>query len=226
MITFYQVEWCPECHSVRQLMTELGLSYTIVNVAADREQRPDVVAVSGQSGVPMLDDEGEVLVGADEILAHLRVTYPAPTDSAAHAKRGAWRTSLTLGAPPQEALARLKDLLAGKDFLVAAEIAGPAIDARLPEDYVLLGVSIPLAAARAYEVDPRAPSAMLLPVSVAPADGGGSVVSAADPVAQVWLFGSTPLRKVEHMVKGRLTEVLAELEATFSEATPSGRTAG
>jgi glutathione S-transferase len=222
MITFYQLEWCPDCHTVRQVLTELGLTYTTVNVAADREQRPDVMAVSGQSGVPLLEDGTDVYVGAGEIVAHLRDTYPAPTDSAEHAKRGAWRLSRALAAPPRDALARVKELLAGKEFVVVAELPGPAVDPRLPAEYTLLQVSLPAASARAYEVDERAPAAMLLPVSVAPRDGGGSVVAAADPVGQVWLFSSPALRKVQQMVKGRLVEVFAELGAA---ASPSGRTA-
>ena len=34
MLTLYQVEWCPYCHRVRQVMTELGLTYITVNVQA------------------------------------------------------------------------------------------------------------------------------------------------------------------------------------------------
>jgi glutaredoxin len=37
MITFHQLEWCPDCHRVRQVMTELELTYTTVNVAADKD---------------------------------------------------------------------------------------------------------------------------------------------------------------------------------------------
>ena len=61
MLTFYQVEWCPACHIVRQTLTELGLTYTAVNVAADPDERAEVVAVSGQPSVPMLQDGDKVL---------------------------------------------------------------------------------------------------------------------------------------------------------------------
>lgn len=212
MIRFYQLEWCPECHTVRQAMTELGLSYDIVNVAADREHRPDVVAVSGQSGVPVLDDGGHAYVGADEILPHLRETYPAPADAPEHVKRGAWRLSRRLPEGPADALARLREMLAAKGLAVVAETRGGDIAPSLPDDYVQLSVTLPEAAAQAFAADPLAPAALLLPVAVVP-DGAdaGSTISAADPVGQVWLYGAPPLRKAQHRVKARLAEALKEL---------------
>jgi glutaredoxin len=39
MITLYQAEWCEYCHRVRQTLTELGLTYTAVNVPFDRSAR-------------------------------------------------------------------------------------------------------------------------------------------------------------------------------------------
>jgi glutathione S-transferase len=210
MIRLFQLEWCPECHTVRQVMTELGVSYGLVNVAADRELRPDVVAVSGQSAVPVLEDGSNAYVGANEILEHLRRTYPAPADTAEHARRGAWRTSRSVSLEPPAALARVRELLRDKELVIVAETRGPAIDESLPEDYVQLYVALPAAAARAFDVDPLAPAALLLPIAVVPADGG-SIVTAADPVGQVWLYAEAPLRKAQHLVKGRLAEVLKEL---------------
>jgi glutathione S-transferase len=210
MIRFYQLEWCPECHTVRQAMTELGLSYDVVNVAADRAHRPDVVAVSGQSGVPVLEDDGHAFVGADEILPHLRTSYPAPADEPEHERRGAWRLSRTLPLAPAEALSRLREVLEERGLTVVAETPGSAIGGGLPDEYVQLHVALPEAAAKAFAADPLAPAALLLPIAVVPSDGG-STVAAADPVGQVWLYGAPPLRKAQHLVKSRLGEALKEL---------------
>ena len=211
MIRFYQLEWCPECHTVRQAMTELGLTYETVNVAADRDHRADVVAVSGQSGVPVLDDGGHAYVGADEIIPHLRESYPAPADAPEHVRRGAWRLSRALGVPPGTALSRLRDALRERGLTVVAETRGTGIDPSLPDDYVQLSVALPEAAVKAYTADPLAPAALLIPVAVVPADGGGSTVAAADPVGQVWLYGAPSLRKAQHLIKGRLAEAVKEL---------------
>jgi hypothetical protein len=76
---------------------------------------------------------------------------------------------------------------------------------------VLLEVAVPVAAVKSVEIDPLAPAAVLLPIAVMPAGGGGSVVATADPVSQVWLYGEPPLTKIQSAVKKRLVEVLEEL---------------
>ena len=211
MITFYQLEWCPSCHTIRQLLTELGLTYTTVNVAADPDARPDVVAISGKRGVPVLQDGDRVLGDTGEILDYLRATYPAAEDAPAHARRGAWRMSHKVSLPPRAALARLKELLADNGFEIVTQVKGPKIAEALPDEYVLLHVAIPAAAAKAFESDPLAPSALLLPIAVVPVEGGSSVVASADPVGQVWLYSEPALRTVLAPVKKRLTELLAAL---------------
>ena len=54
MITLYQSEWCFYCHTVRQTLTELGLTYTIVNVPAAKADRVELLAIAGQDSVPVL----------------------------------------------------------------------------------------------------------------------------------------------------------------------------
>lgn len=211
MITLYETEWCPDSHRVRQLLTELGLSYTAVNVAADKEQRPEVVAVSGQTGVPVLQDGDKVYVDPDDALEYLRATYPRPGDADRHAAMGAWRRSKSLSVPPRTAQARLAELLLAQELTIVSKLTGTQIDPHLPEEYVLLHVGAPAAIARTFELDPRAPAALLVPIAVVPAEGGGSVVAAADPVGQVWLYGDPALRRVQGAVKQRLLEVFKEL---------------
>jgi len=211
MLTLYQVEWCPSCHRVRQVMTELGLTYVTVNVQADRDERADVLAVSDQSGVPVLQDGDKVFSDSDEILEYLSGAYPAPEDAGQHVAAGAWRAAVAVSLAPRAALARLKQSLEEKGFKIVAQIKGPKISELLPKEYVLLEVAVPVAAVKAVDIDPLAPAAVLLPMAVMPADGGGSVVATADPVGQVWLYGEPPLTKIQSAVKKRLAEVLEEL---------------
>jgi len=211
MLTLYQVEWCPSCHRVRQVMTELGLTYVTVNVQADRDERADVLAVSDQSGVPVLQDGDKVFSDSDEILEYLSGAYPAPEDAGRHAAAGAWRAAVAVSLSPRAALARLKQSLEEKGFRIVAQIKGPKIGEPLPKEYVLLEVALPMAAVKAVGIDPLAPAAVLLPMAVMPAEGGGSVVATADPVGQVWLYGEPSLTKTQSAVKKRLAEVLEEL---------------
>ncbi len=211
MLTLYQAEWCPFCHTVRQVLTELGLTYVAVNVAARRDERADVMALADDPTIPVLQDGDKVLNDSDEIIAYLRSTYPAPADAEEHAAQGAWRAAGALSLPPRAALARLRELLEAKGFKIVSQIRGPKIDERLPKEYVILHVTIPVAAVKSVEIDPLAPAAVLLTMAVLPADGGGSVIATADPVGQVWLYGEPPLNRVQAKVKERLAAVLNEL---------------
>ena len=211
MLTLYQSEWCPYCHRVREVLTELGLTYIAVNVAARREERADVIAISGQDGVPTLQDGDRVFTNSDEIIEYLQAAYPAPADAEEHAAHGTWRATAALSLPPRAALARLRELLKSKGFTIVSQIRGPKISERLPKEYVLLHVTIPVAAVKTVELDPLAPGAVLVPMAVLPADGGGSVVATADPVGQVWLFGEPALNKIQSKVKERLLQVFDAL---------------
>jgi glutaredoxin len=146
MITLYQSEWCFFSHRVRQVLTELGLTYTTVNVPAAREDRAELMAIAGQDGAPVLTDGDKIYRESDEIITYLRATYPAPEDADDHAALGAWRAAKTVSLAPRAALARLRELLEEKGFVTLAQIKGPKIDERLPKEYVLLQVTVPVAA--------------------------------------------------------------------------------
>jgi glutaredoxin/uncharacterized protein (DUF302 family) len=211
MITLYQAEWCFYCHTVRQTLTELGLTYTIVNVPAANEERAELMAIAGQDSVPVLTDGDKVFGDSGEILEYLRATYPAPADADEHAAMGAWRSAMMVSLAPRAAIARLKELLEKKGFVVLAQVRGTKINERLPAEYVILQVTVPVAAVKTLDIDPLAPVAIMFPIAVIPTEDGKSVVASADPVGQVWLYGEPELRDVQAAVKKRLAEVLEEL---------------
>lgn len=211
MLTLYQTEWCPFCHRVRQTLTELGLTVTMVNVPASADGRAELEAISGQRSVPALTDGDKILTGSDEIIEYLIATYPAPDDAGAHARAGAWRTTTTVSLAPRAALAHLLELLADKGLGVFAQMSGPDIDARLPKDYALLQVGVPAAAARAFDIDEAAPTAIMFPLAVVPTKDGRSRIAAAHPAGQVWLYGEPGLHRVQVAVNKRLREVIEAL---------------
>lgn len=211
MLNLYQVEWCPSCHGVRQALTELGLTYVAVNVPCKRDERAQVMAVSGQSGVPVLQDGDRVLTDSTVIIDYLRATYPQRSDSDEHAARGAWRIMRQLSISPHATLSRLRQLLLDQGYEILFEAGGSDIGDALPRDYVLLGVLARDTASQAYECDARAPSALVMTIAVAPEAGGASSVTAADPVSVVWLYANAPLRRVQAAAKQRLAELLAAI---------------
>lgn len=74
-LTFYHVNWCPECALIRAKLEELGIPYDEVVVPDFRPMRKQVYEVSGQYYVPVLKDGDKVFIETREILAHLDAQY-------------------------------------------------------------------------------------------------------------------------------------------------------
>ena len=77
-ITFYAVRGCPYCAKVRSTLDELDLEYETVEVPRSRAERTEVERISGQTGVPVIDDPDHDVHGmaeSAEIVAYLRETY-------------------------------------------------------------------------------------------------------------------------------------------------------
>lgn len=74
-LTFYHVDWCPDCLIVRRKLDELGLDYHAVVVPDIRRLRTQVYQVSGQYYVPVLQDGDVVLTETADILAYLEERY-------------------------------------------------------------------------------------------------------------------------------------------------------
>ncbi|MFE0461431.1 glutathione S-transferase N-terminal domain-containing protein [Kitasatospora sp. NPDC058965] len=82
MLTLYQREPCPYCKPVRELLTELQVSYVNVNVPKPRDERHELIAATGSKFIPALVDGDTVLPGRLEdpahLLAYLRQRYGTP----------------------------------------------------------------------------------------------------------------------------------------------------
>lgn len=65
-ITVYSTTTCPWCKKAKQLMDDNKITYTERNVAIDAAARSDMVKKSGQLGVPVIDIDGQIIVGYDE----------------------------------------------------------------------------------------------------------------------------------------------------------------
>lgn len=76
MIKLYQLENCPYCKVVREKLQELQISYINIPVPKAKEERKELVEVSGQQFVPCMVD-GDTLIADDEqaICEYLERTY-------------------------------------------------------------------------------------------------------------------------------------------------------
>lgn len=206
MLTLYQVEWCPYCHRVRQVLTELGLAFAAVNVPARQEERAAVVALTGEPAVPVLQDGDRVVAQSQRIVEYLRATYPEPEDADEHRARSAYRNTVHTCLAPPAATARLRALLEQQGFAVLAEVSGDTVSPRLPPGYRLVYAALSATAAMAVEADPAAPAAVALPFVVTP-QGEGSLVAAPDPVGPVWVYGDPRLLKPLAALRERMAKV-------------------
>ena len=65
-ITNYSTPTCHYCHMAKDFLTENNISFTDHNVAEDAEKRQEMLEKTGQMGVPVIDIEGEIMVGFNE----------------------------------------------------------------------------------------------------------------------------------------------------------------
>jgi glutaredoxin 3 len=61
----YGAEWCAFCHQAMQYFDKLGVKYTYKNVDLNQDDARAAVEKSGQTGIPVLDIDGEIIVGFD-----------------------------------------------------------------------------------------------------------------------------------------------------------------
>ena len=64
-VTVYGTLTCPYCVRAKQFLTENNIPFTNYDVSVDQAKAEEMVQKSGQMGVPVLDIDGEIIVGFD-----------------------------------------------------------------------------------------------------------------------------------------------------------------
>jgi len=71
-VNIYTTPTCAYCHQAKQYFKENNVTYTEYNVADDREKAEEMVNMTGQMGVPVIEIGDELVVGFDKkIVAQL-----------------------------------------------------------------------------------------------------------------------------------------------------------
>ena len=65
-VKVYSTSTCPWCIRVKQFLKENNVVFEDYDVGIDQSKADEMVKVSGQMGVPVLDIEGEIIVGFDK----------------------------------------------------------------------------------------------------------------------------------------------------------------
>jgi glutaredoxin 3 len=62
-VIVYGAEWCAFCHQAMRYLDSLHVKYDYRNVELDQNDLRDAVEKSGQAGIPVLDIDGEIIIG-------------------------------------------------------------------------------------------------------------------------------------------------------------------
>jgi glutaredoxin-like YruB-family protein len=64
-VIVYSTPTCSWCHAAKDYLRTHQIPFTEVDVSVDLEKAREMVAKTGQYGVPVLDIDGQIVVGFD-----------------------------------------------------------------------------------------------------------------------------------------------------------------
>ena len=65
-VKVYSTPTCPWCIRTKQFLKENNIVFENIDVSSNHAAAEEIVSKSGQMGVPVLDIEGEIIVGFDK----------------------------------------------------------------------------------------------------------------------------------------------------------------
>ncbi len=65
-VTIYSTPVCHFCHAAKDFFKENDVAYTEHDVASDHEKRQEMIEMTGQMGVPVIQIGDDVVIGFDE----------------------------------------------------------------------------------------------------------------------------------------------------------------
>ena len=66
MVKVYSNSTCPYCVTLKEFFKEHNIEFEDIDVSQDEKARDEMVEKSGQMGVPVIDINGEIVVGFDK----------------------------------------------------------------------------------------------------------------------------------------------------------------
>ncbi len=65
-VIVYSTQTCPWCKKTKEFLKEHKISFDEKDVGNDMSAAREMIEKSGQQGVPVIDIDGEIIVGFDE----------------------------------------------------------------------------------------------------------------------------------------------------------------
>lgn len=66
MVNIYTTSTCVYCQMAKEFFKENNVQYQEHDVSSDTKAREEMINKSGQMGVPVIDVEGEIVIGFDK----------------------------------------------------------------------------------------------------------------------------------------------------------------
>ncbi|RLG20838.1 NrdH-redoxin [Candidatus Micrarchaeota archaeon] len=64
-VIVYSTPTCPWCERTKQFLKEHNIEFEDVDVSQDVERATEMIMKSGQMGVPVIDIDGNIIIGFD-----------------------------------------------------------------------------------------------------------------------------------------------------------------
>lgn len=64
-VIVYSADWCAFCHAAKEYFTKNNVKFEERNVEEDPKFMHESIEKSGQMGIPVIDINGEIIVGFD-----------------------------------------------------------------------------------------------------------------------------------------------------------------
>ena len=66
-VKVYSTPSCPYCVTLKEYLKDNNIEFEGVDVSQDKVQLDEMIKKSGQMGVPVVDIDGEIIVGFDKV---------------------------------------------------------------------------------------------------------------------------------------------------------------
>ena len=66
MIKVFSTKMCPYCLTLKQFLKQHNIEFEDIDVSKDQKAQEEMIKKSGQMGVPVVDIDGEIIIGFDK----------------------------------------------------------------------------------------------------------------------------------------------------------------
>lgn len=65
-VKVYSTPTCPYCTRAKDFLKQNNINFENIDISADQSKAQEMIDISGQMGVPVIDIDGEIIVGFDK----------------------------------------------------------------------------------------------------------------------------------------------------------------